>query len=61
MSSRARDAHVMATLAKHHHSRDIKTRLIDSQPQAEAPVALAADRGVNVNKPANGQQSGGCC
>lgn len=51
----------MATLANHHHSRDIKTRLIDSQPQAEAPVALAADRGVNVNKPANGQQSGGCC
>ncbi|RSH77215.1 GTP-binding protein [Apiotrichum porosum] len=42
-------------------ARDIKTRLIDSQPQAEAPVALAADRGVNVNKPANGQQSGGCC
>lgn len=41
-------------------ARDIKTRLIDSQPQGEAPVSLSADRGVNVKAQQN-QQSSGCC
>ncbi|WRT63979.1 GTP-binding protein ypt2 [Kwoniella shivajii] len=42
-------------------ARDIKTRLIDSQPQEAAPVALGADRrGVDVNKQTN-TSSGGCC
>jgi hypothetical protein len=42
--------------------RDIKTRLIDSQPQAEAPTTLGADRrsGVDVNKQSQ-SSSGGCC
>lgn len=42
-------------------ARDIKTRLIDSQPEATAAPSLAADRrGVDVNK--QGQSSsGGCC
>ncbi|ADV21151.1 GTP-binding protein ypt2 [Cryptococcus gattii Ru294] len=42
-------------------ARDIKTRLIDSQPQEAAPVQLGADRGgVNVNKQSD-SSSGGCC
>ncbi|GFZ43144.1 Ras-related protein SEC4, partial [Saitozyma sp. JCM 24511] len=43
-------------------ARDIKTRLIDSQPEAaSAPSTLGADRrGVDVNKQAN-NSSGGCC
>ncbi|EIW72691.1 hypothetical protein TREMEDRAFT_58860 [Tremella mesenterica DSM 1558] len=42
-------------------ARDIKTRLIDSQPEAAAPVSLAADRkGVDVNKTSS-SSSGGCC
>nr|XP_019014780.1 GTP-binding protein ypt2 [Kwoniella pini CBS 10737]OCF53561.1 GTP-binding protein ypt2 [Kwoniella pini CBS 10737] len=42
-------------------ARDIKTRLIDSQPQEAAPVSLGADRrGVDVNKQSN-TSSGGCC
>ncbi|KAL1407708.1 GTP-binding protein [Vanrija albida] len=41
-------------------ARDIKTRLIDSQPQPEAPVQLNADRGVNVSAKQN-TNSGGCC
>jgi hypothetical protein len=44
-------------------SRDIKTRLIDSQPQTEQPVKLGgADSGsVNVAKQNQSNQSGGCC
>lgn len=43
--------------------RDIKTRLIDSQPQTEQPVKLGgADSGsVNVAKQNQTNQSGGCC
>lgn len=42
-------------------ARDIKTRLIDSQPKGDAPVSLSADRSnVNVADKQN-QQSGGCC
>lgn len=42
-------------------ARDIKTRLIDSQPQPESQPTLGADRrGVDVNKQGN-QSSGGCC
>ncbi|KAK1928017.1 Rab/GTPase [Papiliotrema laurentii] len=43
-------------------ARDIKTRLIDSQPQAEEPASLGADRNrVNVNSKQNQSSSGGCC
>ncbi|ORY20675.1 ras family-domain-containing protein [Naematelia encephala] len=42
-------------------ARDIKTRLIDSQPEAAAAPSLAADRrGVDVNKQGS-SSSGGCC
>lgn len=46
--------------------RDIKTRLIDSQPEAAASTTggLAGDKrsGVDVNKQGGGNQSsGGCC
>lgn len=46
-----------------HPRRDIKTRLIDSQPQTEQPVKLGAqDSGsVNVAKQNQTNQSGGCC
>ncbi|TYJ57608.1 GTP-binding protein ypt2 [Cryptococcus floricola] len=42
-------------------ARDIKTRLIDSQPQEATPVSLGADRGkVDVNKTGDSSSSG-CC
>ena len=41
---------------------DIKTRLIDSQPQAEAPTTLNADRrNVDMKKDSQQSSSGGCC
>jgi hypothetical protein len=41
--------------------RDIKTRLIDSQPEAAAPTTLGADkRSADLNKKAQDQQTG-CC
>jgi len=44
-------------------ARDIKTRLIDSQPEAAAPSTLGADKrsGVDVNKNQQNNNSGGCC
>ncbi|KAI9635105.1 Rab/GTPase [Dioszegia hungarica] len=42
-------------------ARDIKTRLIDSQPEAAAPTTLGADkRSADLNKKAQDQQTG-CC
>nr|ODN86468.1 GTP-binding protein ypt2 [Cryptococcus depauperatus CBS 7841] len=42
-------------------ARDIKTRLIDSQPQEAAPTQPGAERGrVDVNKSGE-SSSGGCC
>jgi Ras-related protein Rab-8A len=40
-------------------ARDIKTRLIDSQPQAEQPTAPSGGVNVKDKQPAN--NNGGCC
>ena len=43
-------------------ARDVKTRLIDSQPQTETTPGLGADRkGVDVTKSNTQSSSGGCC
>ena len=42
------------------YCRDIKTRLIDSQPEAAAAPAADKRSGVDVNKQ-GAQSSGGCC
>jgi Ras-related protein Rab-8A len=42
--------------------RDVKTRLIDSQPDAAGPSTLGGSKsGVDVSKDQKNESSGGCC
>ena len=42
-------------------NRDVKTRLIDSQPDAAGPSTLGGNKGVDVSKDSKNESSGGCC